>query len=325
MPEAAMSAGGTIEVVILRRRQEAEGVLSLELGSPDGAQLPEFEPGAHVDVHVAPGIVRQYSLCGDPARHDRYRLGVLLEPASRGGSAAVHSGFPEGGRIRIGTPRNQFRLIEDAARSVLVGGGIGITPLLAMAHRLRTRGAAFDLHYCTRSRARTAFLDELAEAELRGHVHLHHDDGPAEQRFDPASVLAPSGPGAHLYVCGPAGFMTWVTGAARAQGWTDGQIHLEHFGAEVSAAGAAFEVVARRSGVTLTVPEGRSIADMLLEVGIDVPLSCEQGVCGTCLTPVISGVPDHRDLYQTDEEKAANMQITPCCSRALSARLVLDI
>ena len=318
-------SGEFIEVRILNRREEAEGIISLDLAAPEGVLLPAFDAGAHVEVHLGPGQVRHYSLCNDPSEMGRYRLGILLEPGSRGGSAAIHRDFGEGRTVRISVPRNNFKLVEDAKHSVLMAGGIGVTPLLAMAYRLHTIGRLFELHYCTRSHSRTAFMGDIAKASFSGQVQVHHDDGPAEQRFDPARNLPAPQPDVHLYVCGPKGFMDWIIGGAKARGYQDANIHLEYFSAEVDTTGDTFIVEARRSGKTFSVPSGKSIAEMMIAAGIDIPLSCEQGVCGTCLVDVIEGTPDHRDMFQTDEEKASNKQMTPCCSRSLGPRLVLDI
>lgn len=313
-----------IEVSIQRRKDEAEGIISLELVAPDGRFLPKFEAGAHVDVHVGPGLVRQYSLCSDPDEAHLYRLAVLLEPEGRGASKEIHAAFTEGRTIRIGVPRNNFALDPTARHTVLAGGGIGVTPILAMAYRLAAEGASFELHYCTRTRDRTAFLEDIATASFADRVHIHHDDGPLEQRYNPGLLPAPA-TGTHLYVCGPGGFMDWMISGAKARGYASSNIHLEYFTAEVSNEGDSFTVEARRSGKTVTVRSGKTIAEALAEVGIDLPLSCEQGVCGTCLVDVLEGTPDHRDMYQTDGEKAENKQMTPCCSRALTPKLVLDI
>jgi vanillate O-demethylase ferredoxin subunit len=312
-----------LDVRIARRQEEAEGIISLELVDPAGGWLPPFEAGAHVEVQIAPGLSRHYSLCGSPQDRRCYRLGILREPASRGGSAQIHQGFVPGTLIRISLPRNQFRLEEQAAHSVLLGGGIGITPILAMAWRLHALGASFELHYCVRSRARVAFVEQLAQAPFAERITLHVDeDG---RRLDIPTLL--KGPDAqrHLYVCGPGGFMEAVMGEGQRQGWGAQNIHSEYFAAEVDSTGSGFTVYTARSGQTLQVPEGQSIAQVLLEAGIEVPLSCEQGVCGTCLTPVLEGIPDHRDLFLTDREKAANDQMLVCCSRANSAFLRLDI
>ncbi|MGC8474887.1 MAG: PDR/VanB family oxidoreductase [Acetobacteraceae bacterium] len=311
---------------IAARREEADGIVGLDLVAAEGGALPRFSAGSHIDIEIAPGLTRAYSLCGDPARTDTWQLAVLREEASRGGSAAVHRDFHPGRVVRAAGPRNHFPLREDASFSLLLAGGIGITPLLAMAWRLHALGRRFCLHLCARRPSRAAFLPLLTGGPLATHARVHFDAGDPAQRFQPDAILRPPGPDGDLYVCGPGGFMDGVIAAARQAGWAEGRIHQERFSAPAApAGGTTFTVIARRSGRRVTVPPDRSIADMLLEAGIDLPLSCEQGVCGSCLTDVIAGIPDHRDLYQTDEEKAANRRITPCCSRALSAELELDI
>lgn len=317
------SLADTLPVVIIDRRHEADGIVSLQLAAPDGALLPAFEAGAHVDVHIAPGVVRQYSLCSDPAQAGSYRLAILLEAASRGGSANIHAVFVPGQEIRISTPRNAFRLVEDADRSILCAGGIGVTPLYAMAHRLHALSADFTLHYCTRSGARTAFRDELRQAIFADRLTVHIDDEGSQ--MDAGAVLANPAPGVHLYICGPKGYIDHVWQTAKRLGWAPANIHVEHFAADIDASGDRFEVEARRSGLTVTVPGDRTIAQVLTEHGIDVPLSCEQGVCGTCITTVIEGIPDHRDMFLSEEERAASAEMAICCSRARSPRLVLDI
>lgn len=314
-----------MELRVARRRTEAEGIISLDLVAPDGVTLPPFEAGAHVDLHLPSGRVRQYSLCGDPRDGQRYRLGVLRDPASRGGSVELHECCIVGATVRVGAPRNHFPLAAQAQHSVLAGGGIGITPMIAMAHQLHARGASFELHYCVRSQATAAFIEELQAAPFAAHLHLHRDDGDAAQRFEPQTALPPAAEGTHLYVCGPTGFMDWVIGQAQQRGYAPAQIHREYFSAEVDTSGAAFEVVAPSSGVTVRVAAGQTIVEALATAGIALPVSCEEGVCGTCLVNVLEGIPDHRDVFLTDEEKAANDQMLPCCSRALSSRLVLDL
>ena len=314
-----------LSVVVHRRQQQGAGVVVLELQAASGSSLPAFEAGAHVDVHLGDGLVRQYSLCGDPAQYSRYRLGVLKDPASRGGSDAVHARLHEGAELQIGAPRNLFPLATDARRSILIGGGIGITPMIAMAYELHRRGADFELHYCGRSRSHSAFLEELAAAPFAHRVSTHFDDEAPGQKLDLAGVLGQGSAGQHVYTCGPAGFMDWVIAGASAAGYLDAQIHREYFQVEVDSAGDGFEVQAARSGKTVQVGAGQSIVEALAGVGIAVEVSCEQGVCGTCLCDVLQGQPDHRDVYLTEDERAANDQMLLCCSRARSAVLVLDI
>lgn len=318
-------ADDRFDVRIAYRTTAATDIVTLDLVAPDGGELPAFEPGAHVDVVVAPGLVRQYSLCNNPAERHRYRLGILRDPGSRGGSEGVHRSFTQGQLVRIGRPRCNFRLVAGTAPAILVAGGIGITPLLSMAHALHALGTHFVLHYCTRSPERTAFIDELAASPFAAAVHIHHDDGPEAQHFSLDAALLGVATAAHLYVCGPEGFIQYVTGGAAARGWSPDHVHVEHFKSEVPQEGGAFLVEAALSGITVQVPAGVSVAKALIQAGVPVALSCEQGICGSCLTPVLAGTPDHRDAYQTDSEKAANTHMTPCCSRSRSPRLVLDI
>ncbi len=315
-----------LEARIAKRSVAALDIVALELVPIAGRSLPAFSAGAHIDVEVGPGLVRQYSLCNDPVETHRYVIGVLRDPHSRGGSAAVHERLAEGQVIRIGAPRNLFALVP-AQRSLLFAGGIGVTPLLSMAERLARDAAHFELHYCSRSPERTAFRARIAASSFADRVHFHHDDGAPAQRLDLPAVLRAPDADTHLYVCGPRGFIDFVCGQAQALGWSGPQIHVEHFSAPApSAAGdGGFEVQIASSGQTLVVAPGQSIVAALRANGVIVPVACEQGVCGTCLTRVIDGVPEHRDQYLTDEEKLQNDQFLPCCSRARSARLVLDL
>lgn len=314
----------TIAVRVARKRVEAEGICSFELVRADGGTLPAFSAGSHVEVHIPGGAVRPYSLAGSPAETQRYLLGVLREPASRGGSIALHERVLEGDVLAIGLPRNLFPLAEGASSHLLLAGGIGVTPMLSMAEQLLATGADFRLHYAARSTAHAAFLDRLSAAPLAGHVQCHFG---AAQRLDIATALGKPRPGVHVYACGPKRFMDAVTETALGLGWPAAQLHREVFQAEVvdSSGDAAFEVQLAQSGRSVTVPPGTSIVQALAGIGCNVMVSCEQGICGTCLTNVLEGTPDHRDQYLTDEERAEGRQILPCCSRSKSAKLVLDL
>jgi vanillate O-demethylase ferredoxin subunit len=314
-----------LDLVVARREQQTADIVVLDLVDPESGVLPPFEPGAHVDVEVAPGLVRQYSLCGDPADTSVYRLGVLLDPASRGGSAAVHATFKAGSHVKVGQPRNLFPLDRTAGRSFLVGGGIGITPMLAMAHHLHGNALDFELHYCVRAPEKAAFLAELNASGFRDRIHLHVDNGLVTQRFDPVRDLPTPAENVHLYICGPDGFMAWLIGEATRLGHSEPQIHREYFKVDVDLSGDAFEVVLARSDRRIKVEAGRSIVAALADAGVRVTTSCEEGICGTCLCTVLSGTPDHRDVYLTDEEKAVNDQMLLCCSRSKTPQLVLDI
>ncbi len=317
----------TLAVRVARKAVEAEGICSFELVSADGRPLPAFSAGSHVDVQVPGGPVRQYSLCNDPAEGHRYLIAVLKDPASRGGSAGLHERVKEGDTLSISAPKNHFALAHDAKRHLLLAGGIGITPLLCMAERLATAGADFDLHYCTRSEARTAFRLRIAASAYAPHVRFHFDDGAPAQRLDIGALLATPVAGQHVYVCGTQGFMDAVLSTARARGWPASQLHYEYFGATPAPTGGdlAFEVMLASSGRVVPVAADKTVAQALADAGVSVMTSCEQGVCGTCLTRVIEGQCDHRDQYLTPEDQAANDQFLPCCSRAKSARLVLDL
>ena len=316
----------SLQVRVQRKSQEAEGIVALELVSADGRPLPGFGAGSHIDVHLPNGLVRQYSLCNSAAERHRYRIAVLREPTSRGGSAAVHDLVKEGDVLTISAPRNHFAL-HDAPRSLLLAGGIGVTPILCMAQRLATWGADFEMHYCTRSAARTAFRDEIAASAFADKVHLHHDDGAEAQKLRVAELLKTPEPGTQIYVCGPGGFIDHVVNTAKANGWPAQQIHLEYFAAAAqdTSGDQPFEVKLTSSGQTYRIPKDQTIVQALRAEGVEIMVSCEQGVCGTCITRVLEGVPDHRDCYLTDDERAANDQFTPCCSRSKTPLLVLDL
>jgi vanillate O-demethylase ferredoxin subunit len=317
----------TLTVRVAKKSLEAQDICTFELVDVNGAVLPSFSAGSHIDVHLPNGITRQYSLCNDSAESHRYLIGVLRDPATRGGSQAMHDMVSEGDVLQISVPKNHFPLAHEAKRSVLLAGGIGVTPILCMAERLAIAGADFEMHYGTRSKQRTAFYDRILASRFASRVQFHFDDGAPEQKLDIAGLLATPQPGVHLYVCGPKGFMDAVLGTARSRGWPEAQLHYEFFSAEVvkSASDASFQVKLASSGRIVVVPANKTVVQALAEAGVEVQTSCEQGVCGTCLTRVLEGEPDHKDLYLTPEEQAANDQFTPCCSRARSAMLVLDL
>ncbi len=322
-----MTDHATIRLRVARKVAETADICRFELHSADGAALPAFGAGSHVVVHTPGGALRSYSLCNAPENALHWEIAVLREPASRGGSQAMHERVHEGDLLTVEGPRNMFALAEDAGASLLLAGGIGITPLLAMAESLHARGRAFELHYCTRSPERTAFRERLASCAYRNQVHHHFDDGDAAQRIDLGRLLSAPGLGRHLYVCGPKGFMDAVLTGARAAGWAEEHLHSEAFGAEVvhRDTDGAFEVQLAKSGRVIPVAKAQTVVEALAAAGVTVPVSCEQGVCGTCLTRVLDGVPDHQDLYLTPQEQAANDQFLPCCSRARTPRLVLDL
>lgn len=317
-----------ITVTVAAKQAEALDVVSLELVSADGRDLPAFSAGAHIDVEIEPGLIRQYSLCNPPDQRDHYQIAVLRDPSSRGGSLQVHERIAPRQTLRISPPRNHFALEDKAQRTILIAGGIGVTPILCMAESLTRTGSDFEMHYCARSQERCAFYQRIQDAPYRERVSLYFNDRPEQARFDIRAILQGSDPSAHLYVCGPQGFIDHVLDNASQLGFAPAQLHREFFSAQPQAASGAeegFEVSLARSGQVLQVPADKSIAQVLQEAGVAIELSCEQGVCGACLTGLLEGEADHRDYFQTAAEQAANTHITLCCSRARSPRLVLDL
>lgn len=311
-----------IDVILSRKIELAERICGFEIAAASGEPLPAFGAGSHIDVHLPGGITRQYSLCNAPGGGGHYEIAVLLEEESRGGSMAMH-GLSEGDRFSISEPRNLFPLVPDSGHVYLFAGGIGITPIVCMAERLAHTGAGFELHYCARSPERAAFVERIRKSSFAAQSHLYLEGSAG---LPVADILHQHKRGDHLYVCGPAGFIEFILDQARGFGWPEENLHREFFAATpVEGDDHSFEIQIASSGRCLTIPPDRSVADILEEAGIEISLSCEQGVCGTCITGVLAGEPEHRDMFLTDEEHARNDQFTPCCSRAKTARLVLDL
>lgn len=317
-----------IELKVVSKKHEAQDICSLELASPSGEALAPFAAGAHIDVHVG-GVVRQYSLCNNPQERHRYQIAVLREPQSRGGSVAIHDQVQVGQTLKVGAPRNLFSLAHSAPHSLLLAAGVGITPILCMAERLSHAGQPFSMHYCARSHARMAFRQRIESSGFAGAAHFHVDEDGPDSQLDLAATLAAMPAGTHLYACGPAGFLAHVLETARALDWPEERLHYEFFAAMPSMPSTlpqgSFEVCIASTGEKLLVKAEESVVDALARAGLNVPVSCGQGVCGTCLTRVLDGVPDHRDMFLTPEERARNDQFTPCCSRAMGASLTLDL
>jgi ferredoxin-NADP reductase len=310
------------DVRVAAKRPAADGVAVLELREVTGHLLPEWEPGGHVDLILPDGApTRQYSLCGDPADRVVYRIGILRDPDGGGGSVYVHDRLAEGDIVRIRGPRNNFPL-QSSPRYVFIAGGIGVTPLLPMIAAAEAAGADWRLHYGGRSRATMAFLDELAAYGDRVTVYGRDESG----RMDLDAILGTPEFGTLVYCCGPERL---IAGAeAKCKTWPNGSLHVERFEAKPAdpdAVDTEFEVVLRRSNLTLVVPAGRSILDTVEAAGVGVMSSCGKGTCGTCETNVLDGVPDHRDSVLNEDERALNEFMMICCSRSKTARLVLDL
>jgi ferredoxin-NADP reductase len=290
--------------------------------SDDGSDLPVWEAGAHLDIVVAPEFLRQYSMSGDPADRSVYQIGVLREEKGRGGSALLHRIFSEGRRVFVSKPINHFPLEERARKTLLMGGGIGITPMIAMAHRLHALGAAFELHYSGRSVATMGYLQDLAGFAWAGNVHLHISD--QGSRADLAAILAYQ-PGAHVYTCGAPAYMDAVTRAAAAAGFPDEAQHLEYFAVpEVPEyENHPFTLKLARSGRSLEVPADKSAADVLLENGFAVDIKCSDGICGVCKCGLASGEVEHRDFVLSKKQRET--AIITCQSRAAKAGGVIEL
>ena len=308
-------------VRVAEKTTVADGVVTLTLTAPDGGRLPDWTPGAHVDLVLDNGLTRQYSLCGDRWDAHSYRVGVLLEPRSRGGSSYVHEQLAPGHVVGLGGPRNNFPLVP-ADSYLFVAGGIGITPLLPMIAQAELLGVEWQLLYGGRQRGSMAFLDELSVYGDRVLVRPQDESG----LLDLPAFLGTPRPGTKVYSCGPAPLLAAVEAACA--GWPPRSLHTERFVAAERGAPVRttpFDVELARSGRTLTVAPGVSVLEALGAAGVEVLSSCRQGTCGTCETTVLAGQPDHRDSLLDDEEQAAGDCMYPCVSRSLSDRLVLDL
>ncbi|WES63405.1 PDR/VanB family oxidoreductase [Microbacter sp. GSS18] len=314
---AAQAASDSLTVVA--RTEVAGGVVEYRLQHSDGGRLPDWAPGAHIDVILADGTTRQYSLCGDRWDAETYTIAVQREAEGRGGSISLHDQVFAGDEVGFGGPRNNFRLAP-AEEYLFVAGGIGITPLLPMIRAAELVGAEWRLLYLGRTRPRMAYVDELAAYEGRVEVHCADERG----RVD-LDAWRPTDPRVRVYACGPERLMHAITEwGAVGGGWAP---KVERFTASAAAAAPErpFEVVATRTGATVTVERGESIVAALRRVGIGVITSCSQGVCGTCETDVVEGEPDHRDALLDDDERAASRSLYPCVSRCRGERLALDL
>lgn len=313
-------------VRVKRIAYEAERINSYELVPLDGHELDPFTAGSHVDLHLPDKMIRSYSLLNDQRERHRYVIAVNKDAASRGGSRFLHDRVRVGDVLTVSVPKNNFPLWEDAEASVLIAGGIGITPLLAMIRRLEVLGRRWELFYAARTRGAAAFLDELGSLRPDAHLNLHVDidDERSGRIFDLASIVRQAPAQAHLYCCGPAPMLEAfeVATAGRPRNC----VHVEYFQArETPAIEGGFEVRLAKSNCTIAVQAGKTILDALLDAGITPNYACSEGICGTCETRVLDGVPDHRDQFLSEEERASNGTVMICCSGSRSRTLVLDL
>jgi ferredoxin-NADP reductase len=310
------------DLVVAAAEPVAEGVVAVVLADSTGAPLPPWTPGAHIDLILGEDLIRQYSLCSSPGEPDRWRVGVLKAPDSRGGSERVHTALAAGSSVRVRGPRNHFPLVS-SPRYRFIAGGIGITPILPMIAEADAAGADWTLLYGGRERASMAFLDELAQYGDKVTIAPENETG----MLDLASVLGKPQPDTLVYCCGPEGLLAAVE--KYCQDWPPGALHLERFSAKPQApaaeADSSFELVLERSGLTLTVPPEKSVLRVIRDAGVSVLASCLEGVCGTCETEVVDGDVDHRDSVLNEEERASNEFMMVCVSRCRSARLTLNL
>lgn len=321
----------TLQARLHAIEQLATGIQRFEFRPTDEAAWPAVSAGAHVELHLAPRLSRSYSLVNAPGESHRYVVAVQRNATGQGGSRYLHDTLRVGDELQISAPRNAFPLEESAAQSILIAGGIGITPLWSMAQRLAQLGRPWTLHYATRTPASAAYAEQFVAlaANSLGKVKLYFDGGVSDQGLDLQAIAQDSPADAHLYCCGPAGMLKAFE-AATAQ-LPPARVHREYFAAppapaqDAKSTDQAFRVRLSKSGQLVPVDSGTTILDALLNAGVDVPYSCMSGICGMCTTGVLGGVPDHRDHVLSEAEKACGQQIILCCSRAKSPELVLDL
>ncbi len=318
----------TLRLLVRQIRFEGRGINSYEFVDPEGAPLPPFTAGAHIDVHLDDGVIRQYSLSNSPKERNRYVIAVLRDEAGRGGSKALHERLRVQDTVKISRPRNNFELAADAKKVVLIAGGIGVTPLKSMAHYLEEAGVDYEMHYCAKDASCTAFANEFEPMHASGKLHFHFDGGNPSAGLDIAGLLIEPRRGEHVYYCGPVGFMKACETATRH--WPRGTVHFEHFkvpeqpaSEDAEAALDEFTVRIASTGQEVPVSGDQSIADALEEAGVYVETSCRAGLCGTCKTRYLSGKVAHNDCILGEDER--DEFLTTCVSRAKSQMLVLDL
>ena len=316
---------------------QAELINSFEMVDPDGKDLPVFTAGAHIDFYFRDGSIRQYSLCSDPSDRRRYLIAILRDEKGRGGSIALHDRLHVQRKVFVGKPRNNFPIHKEAKHHLMIAGGIGVTPMLSMVYELQNSGDDFTLHYCTKSSEHTAFQPELATLIEEGKVVVHHDQGIPGNGLDIKKLLKKHKAGTHLYYCGPPGFMRAL--ADLSSHWPEDTVHFEFFSAAASpkptmtnedihnaadgVVGIGFQVKIASTGASFAVPNHKTIIEVLAENGVNVEVSCSSGLCKTCAVKYLEGVVDHKDLVLSEKERTE--YLTPCCSRAKSNLLVLDL
>jgi ferredoxin-NADP reductase len=319
------SAHGLIDARLSKIEDVARDTKIFTFQRVDGGKLPAYKAGAHIDLHLPNGMLRQFSLTVPASDPDGYTVGVKRDENSRGGSRYIIEQMKVGDQIKISAPRNNFPLVEDAVHVVLVAGGIGITPIWCMAQELETQGRSWKIHYACRSQADMAFLSDLKKLNPE-RVHLHFDDEAGGKVLDLAAAIAEAPADAHFYCCGPNPMLKAFEAAAASR--PRANVHIEYFTAKEEASAnelGGFWVELAKSGEEYFIPPGRKVLEVLFDAGVDVDYSCELGICGACETKVISGTPIHHDSVLSEEEQAGNDKVMICCCGCATERLVLDM
>lgn len=315
------------KVIVKEKREEAESIVSFKLSPVENIELADSTPGAHIDIHLPSGLVRQYSIVKHSKSENYYQIAVLEEINSRGGSIELNQKVSQGDEITISEPRNLFELTKNAKRYLLFAGGIGITPILPMAEYLDSIGADYTLHYSCSTKEKTAFFDYINSSSIIKKTTFYLSNGDESKRVNADALLKTANKDTHIYTCGSNRYIDYILDTAKLNHWHDNNVHREFFSAAAidDSADKPFDVLLNNSGSIFQIPADQSVFEVLDDAGIELAVSCEQGVCGSCVTTVLSGDIDHRDQFLTDPEKAKNNQFTPCCSRAKGSRLVLDM
>lgn len=318
------TASESLHIRVASVHDEAADVRSYDLRAEGNGALPRFTAGAHIDLHLPNGMIRSYSLCNAPSERDRYVIAVQKDSMGRGGSRFIYDEMQVGQKLQISAPRNNFMLAEDASHTVMIAGGIGITPFRSMVSRLEELGRSWELYYCVRNRDRAAFINEWGTHSGINRVRLNVDQEPGGRMLDLAEVIRGASPQAHFYCCGPLPMLAEFERVTESI--PQHQVHLEYFNAKQPVLSEGeFEVELSRTGQVIQIKAGQSILDAVIELGIDVPYACSEGVCGSCETVVLAGTPDHQDSVLSPDEQSEGNKMMICCSRAKSERLVLDL
>lgn len=314
------------EVIVAKKIDEAHNMASFELVDPADAELPAFSAGAHVDVTLPGGLVRQYSLCNSATERRRYVIGVWNDANSRGGSKALHAQVNVGDKLQVGLPRNRFRVPQHTKRAILMARGIGVTPILSIADHLKRQAIPFELHYVYAMMSPGSFAEMIAASNFAENVEYYYESGELNKLLNPATILADRPEETQLFICGVDWWQDPIINIAEQKGWSKERIHVERFTAKVppAALDKVFEVKIASTGAVYKIPGDKTVTAFLEEQGVKIPTSCEQGMCGTCKVKVIEGEADHRDKRLSDQEKAEGYFLA-CVSRAKSDMLVLNI